>query len=130
MDLQLPVQSVLITTKVVSLNSIHGLVYSIQLNVIKFVSDLWQVGGFLWVSWFTPPIRLTSAFILFFCTPQKKKMQQFNLPLLGIHCRHLLTFTFYKCSCYCFKYMIGPKGTNFQNFNIFYFQYYFNALKV
>jgi hypothetical protein len=26
--------------------------------VIKFVSDLWQVGGFLWVLQFPPPIKL------------------------------------------------------------------------
>ena len=39
-DLQLPVQSVLITTNVLSLNSTHGEVYSIQHYVIKFVSDL------------------------------------------------------------------------------------------
>jgi hypothetical protein len=24
----------------------HGVVYSLQRSVIKFVSDLWQVGGF------------------------------------------------------------------------------------
>jgi hypothetical protein len=42
-------QSVPITTKVVSLNSVHGEVHSIQHYVIKFVSDLRQVGGFLWV---------------------------------------------------------------------------------
>ena len=36
-----------ITTKVVSLNPSHGEVYSMQHNVIKFVSDLRQVGGFL-----------------------------------------------------------------------------------
>jgi hypothetical protein len=47
LDLQLPVQSVLITTKVVSSNPVHGEVYSIQHYVIKFVSDLRQVGGFL-----------------------------------------------------------------------------------
>jgi hypothetical protein len=41
LDLQLPVQSVPITTKIVSLNHIHGEVYSIQHYVIKFVSDLW-----------------------------------------------------------------------------------------
>jgi len=40
------VQSVLITTNVVSLNSVHGEVYSIH-YVIKFVNDLRQVGGFL-----------------------------------------------------------------------------------
>ena len=39
-------QSVPITTKVVSSNSVHGEMYSIQLDVIKFVSNLLQVGGF------------------------------------------------------------------------------------
>jgi hypothetical protein len=42
-------QSVSITTNVVSSNPAHGEVYSIQLYVIKFVSDLWEVGGFLWL---------------------------------------------------------------------------------
>jgi hypothetical protein len=42
LDLQLPVQSVPIITKVVSSNPIHGEVYSIH-YVIKFVSDLRQV---------------------------------------------------------------------------------------
>ena len=36
-----------ITTIVVSSNPVHGEVYSIQHYVIKFFSDLWQVGGFL-----------------------------------------------------------------------------------
>ena len=45
-DLQLPVQSMHITTKVVSSNPVHGEVYSIQHYVIKFDSDLRQVGGF------------------------------------------------------------------------------------
>ena len=35
------------TTLVVSLNIAYGKVYSIQHNVIKFVNDLGQVGGFL-----------------------------------------------------------------------------------
>jgi hypothetical protein len=39
LDLQLPMQSMLITTKNVSSNPIHGWVYSIQHYVIKFVSD-------------------------------------------------------------------------------------------
>jgi hypothetical protein len=49
LDLQLPMQSVPITTNVVSLNPAHGEVYSIQLYVIKIVSDLWKVSalGFL-----------------------------------------------------------------------------------
>jgi hypothetical protein len=46
LDLQLPMQSVPITTKIVSSNPIHGEVYSIQNYVIKFVSDLLQVCGF------------------------------------------------------------------------------------
>ena len=36
-----------ITTKVVSSNATHDEMYSIQHYVIKFVSDLWQVAGFL-----------------------------------------------------------------------------------
>ena len=47
LDLQLPVQSMSITTKIVSSNPIHGEVYSIQHYMIKFVSGLRQVGGFL-----------------------------------------------------------------------------------
>jgi hypothetical protein len=55
LDLQLPVQSVPITTKVVSSNPIHGEVYSIQRYGIKFVSDMRQVDGILWVLRFPPP---------------------------------------------------------------------------
>jgi hypothetical protein len=39
-QLPVPVQSVPITTNVVSSNLVHGEVYSIQHYVIKFVSDL------------------------------------------------------------------------------------------
>jgi len=46
-DLQTPVQSVPSTTKVMSFNLAHGEVNSIQHYVIKFVSYLRQVGGFL-----------------------------------------------------------------------------------
>jgi hypothetical protein len=44
LGLQLPVP---IITKVVSFNSVHREMHSIQLNVIEFVSDLRQVGGLL-----------------------------------------------------------------------------------
>ena len=54
LNLQLPMQSVPITTKVVSLNPVHGKVYSIQHYVIKFLSDLRHC------QWFPPPIKLTS----------------------------------------------------------------------
>jgi hypothetical protein len=40
LDLQLPVQSVQITTKVVSSKSVHGEVYSTKHFVMKLVSDL------------------------------------------------------------------------------------------
>jgi hypothetical protein len=46
---KLPMQSV----------SVRGEVYSIQHYVIKFVSDLWQVSGFLWILRFPPPIKVT-----------------------------------------------------------------------
>jgi len=58
LDLQLPMQSVPITTNVVRSNLAHGKVYLIQYYVIKFVSDLRQVGGFLRVLRFPPPIKL------------------------------------------------------------------------
>jgi hypothetical protein len=49
------------TTKVVSSNPSDGEEYSIQHYVIKFVSDLQQVGGCLWVLRFPPPKKLTST---------------------------------------------------------------------
>ena len=49
------------TTKAVSSNPDHGEVYSIQHYMIKFVSDLQQVGGFLRVLRFPPPIKLTTT---------------------------------------------------------------------
>ena len=49
------------TTNVVSSNLAHGKVYWIQHYVIKFVSDLQQVSGFLRVLWFPPPIELTAT---------------------------------------------------------------------
>ena len=71
-ELQLPVQSVPITTKVVSSNPIHGEVYSIQRYVIKFVSDLRQVSGFLWVLGVPPPIKLTATIYLKYCSKWHK----------------------------------------------------------
>ena len=53
-------QSVPITTNVVSSNPVYGEVYSIQHYVIKCVSDFRQVGGFLWVLWCSPSIKLTA----------------------------------------------------------------------
>ena len=50
-------QSVLITNNIMSLNPAHGEVYLIQHYVIKDVSDLRLVGGFLQ---FPPPIKLTA----------------------------------------------------------------------
>jgi len=61
MVVQLPVQSVSISTKVVRLNPVHGEVYSIQHYVIKIVNDLRQVCGFLLVLQFPPPIKLTAT---------------------------------------------------------------------
>jgi len=48
------VQSIPITTKDVSLNPVHGEEYSIQHYVIKFASNLRQVGGF-------PPVTQVSS---------------------------------------------------------------------
>ena len=50
-----------VPTKVVSSNPVHGEMYSIQHYVIKFVSDLRQVGAFLRVLRFPPPIKSTAT---------------------------------------------------------------------
>ena len=60
LDLQLHMQSVPITTNSVNSNLTHGEVYSIQHNVIKFLTDMRQVSGFLRVLRFPPPIKLTT----------------------------------------------------------------------
>ena len=54
-------QSVSIIANVVSSNLAHGEVYSIQHYVIKFVSDLRQVGGFLRVHRCPLPIKLATT---------------------------------------------------------------------
>ena len=59
-DLCLPIQSVHITTEAVSSNPAHGEVYSIQHYLIKFVSELRQVGVFLRVLRIPPPLKLTA----------------------------------------------------------------------
>ena len=64
LDLQLPKQSVPIITKFVTSNPVHGDVYSIQHYVIKFVSDLQHVSGFLRVLRFPLPIKLTATILL------------------------------------------------------------------
>ena len=67
LDLQLPEQSVPIKAKVVSTNPVHGKVCSIQQYVIKFFSDLREVGDFLWVLRFPPPIKVTTTAKLKYC---------------------------------------------------------------
>ena len=44
-------------------NPVHGEVYSIQHYVITFISDLGQVGGFLWVLRFPPLIKLATTIV-------------------------------------------------------------------
>jgi hypothetical protein len=61
LDLQLTMQSVPIFTEVVSSNPAHGEMYLIQHYEIKFISDLQQVGGFLCVLGFPPPLKLTTT---------------------------------------------------------------------
>ena len=61
LDLQLPMQSVPITPKVVSSNPEHGDVYCIQHYAIKVAIDLRQVGGFRRVFWFPTPVNLTAT---------------------------------------------------------------------
>ena len=60
-ELQLPMQSVPVTTGVVSSNLAPGEVYSIQQYAIKFVSDLQLVGRFIRVIRFPPTIKLSAT---------------------------------------------------------------------
>jgi hypothetical protein len=78
LDLKLPMQSVPITSKVVTSNPAHVEVYSIQHFVIKFVSYLWQDGGFL----LAPVSQKVVGLSLRFTTVSQ------NLPTSGI--RHFL----------------------------------------
>jgi hypothetical protein len=43
------------------IESLSGEVYPIQYDVITFVSDLWEVGDFLWVLRFPAPTKLTAT---------------------------------------------------------------------
>ena len=70
-------QSVPITTEVVSSNPFHGEMYSIQHYVIKLISDLWQVVGFLR---FPPPIKLTSTIKLKYCWKWHYKPYKIAMP--------------------------------------------------
>jgi hypothetical protein len=56
LDLQLSMQSVPITTHVLSSNPVQ--MYSIQLYVMKFVSDLRQVGVYEWSDMSTSELML------------------------------------------------------------------------
>jgi hypothetical protein len=81
LDLKLPMQSVPITSKVVTSNPAHVEVYSIQHFVIKFVSYLWQDGGFLLIL-LAPVSQKVVRLSLRFTTVSQ------NLPTSGI--RHFL----------------------------------------
>ena len=66
LDLQLPMPSVpittkVITTKVVSSNPAYDEVYSIQHYVIKFIFYFRHASGFLQVLRFPPPINLIAT---------------------------------------------------------------------
>jgi len=66
-DLQLHMQSVHITTKVVSSIPANGKVYQMQHYVINFVRDLRQVDSFLRVLRFSPPINHPATLLLKYC---------------------------------------------------------------
>jgi hypothetical protein len=77
----LPMQSVHITTKVVSSNPVHDEVYSLQHYVIKFVSDLWQVSVFLQELWFPITIIIQgdfSDFCIIFSTAPLQNSQTYQ----------------------------------------------------
>ena len=85
LDLQLPVQLVPITINIVNLNPAHGNVYSIQLHVFKFVSDIRQDGGFFRVLLFPPPIKPTATIITeILLNTINSTMMIINVHILGL----------------------------------------------
>ena len=56
------IKSIFCWNRIMSSNPAHNEVYSIQLYVIKFFSDLRQVAGFLRVLRFHPPINPTAQY--------------------------------------------------------------------
>ena len=64
---EVDIDGMYINSSFLSSNPVHGEVYSIQHYVIKFVSDLRKVGGFLRILLFPPPIQLTSTILLKYC---------------------------------------------------------------
>jgi hypothetical protein len=59
-------------TNVVSSNPTHGEVYSIQHYVIKFVSNLRQIDGFIRVLRFPPLMKLTTTIKIKHCYTEKQ----------------------------------------------------------
>ena len=98
MDLPLPVQSEPITTTVVSLNPAQER-YKIQHYVIKFVSYLRQIGGFLRVLRFPPPIKLTARYNWNIVESGVKQHKPNQTKLYFFYLLLLLIFS--KC-CHCF----------------------------
>ena len=99
-------QSVHITTKVVSSNPAQGEVYSVQHSVIKTVSDLRHVGGFLRILLFPQPIKLSryncnvvesvcnlrqvGGFLLVLWFPLPIKMSRYNCNVVESVCNLLI----------------------------------------
>jgi hypothetical protein len=104
LDLQLPVQSVTVTTKGVSSNPAQDEVYSVQHYVIKLVSDLQLISGFLRVLRFLPPIKLT-------CHDITEILLKVALDTITITRFHFIA----KCSFGTVKYLNTP------NIRVFFF---------
>jgi hypothetical protein len=68
-----------------SSNPAHGEVYWIQHYVIKFVSDLWQGGGFLQVLRFLPPIKLIAKLNTITLTPNPQLLMTEGLKSILIN---------------------------------------------
>ena len=75
---------------------VRGEVHSIHHYVIKIVSDLWQVGSFLWVFRFPPPMKLTERHnwnIVESGVKHHKPNQTIYLELIMIENPHLIQST-------------------------------------
>ena len=77
-----------------SSNPVHGEVYSIQHYVVNFVSDMRQVGVFLRVLRFPPPIKQTATIYLNIVERGVKHHKPNQTKMCGLGMKMLLLFIY------------------------------------
>jgi len=112
-------QSVSITTNVVSSNPLHGEVCSIQHYVIKFVSNLQQYGGFRLVLQFLPPIKLIATILYIYYIAEilwKVALNIITLTLFPVYLRDDRTYVLWQGGCKALIFTLCSVGIGFTSF--------------